>query len=126
MINVSEIITDPDFAQKYKVIRDAGEWVAGRFKIVETKVLNYFGTVQPAQSEDLEQLPEVDRTSVVMNFYCASPKVFYISQEVVTEIPDDEEQIIYDTIEWNGKKYKIIKVLPWGNNGYQMAFAVEL
>ena len=124
MIDVAELITDPDFAQSYKVIRSTGKWDGGRFKIVSAETLKYIGAVQPAGSEDLEQIPEIDRTNVVLNFYCQYPKKLYISRDT-DENADGEELAIYDTIEFKGAQYKIIKVLDWENNGYQMAFAVE-
>ena len=124
MIDVSELITDPDFAQNYKVKRSKGEWVAGRFAITSTEILNYYGVIQPPEPKILEQIPEIDRMSAILNFYCASPKKLYISQEA-SEENDGDEQIIYDTIEFKSKQYKIIKVLPFEDYGYQLAFGAE-
>jgi hypothetical protein len=81
MIDVSGLVTDPDFARSYKVIRQTGEWNAGRFTVTDLQTLNYFGAVQPANSETLQQVPESDRTNKIIKFYCASPKTFNISRE---------------------------------------------
>jgi len=123
MIDVSQIVRDPDFAQNYEVIRQTGEWNAGRFEVTGTKTLNYRGAVQPTDKDTLQQLPENDRTSVSVSFYCSSPNVFYMTQE--SDSKDDESQVIFDRIKWRGNQYKIIKVLDWSRNGYQIAVGVE-
>ena len=122
MIDVRELITDPDFAQSYKVIRSTGKWIAGRYQIISTETLNYFGAVQSPDPDMLEQIPEIDRVNSLINFYCKSPKKLYISLDASK---NGEEQDIYDTIEFKGNLYKIIRVLDWSDNGYQVAFGDE-
>jgi hypothetical protein len=124
MIDVAELITDPDFAQNYTVYRRTYDWLNGRYNIIDTQILNYFGAVQPAEPKMLEQITEADRTSAVLNFYCASPKVFYLSEKSGGDNSDDDK-IIYDKILFKGVYYKIIKVLDWSDNGCQIAFGVE-
>jgi hypothetical protein len=123
MINVAELITDPDFAQKYKVKRRIVEWAGGRFKEVSNKTIEFFGIVQPANTDDLEEIPEADRVKSVTKFFCRPPKKLYMSEGVASENPDEADRVIYDTIIYKGSEYKIIKVADWSGNGYIRAFA---
>ena len=50
MIDVSELITDPDFAVPYKVYRRTGKWVKGRFEVSEPKSSVRFSPLPFAKS----------------------------------------------------------------------------
>jgi len=129
MINVSELITDPDFAKKYQVKRKIGEWVSGRFKEVSNKTIDFIGVVQPASTDDLEEIPEADRVKSVTKFFCRPPKKLYMSEGVESDEisePSESDRVIYDTIIYKGEEYKIIKVADWSDNGYIRAFAALL
>ena len=121
MINVSEMMSDPDFAVKYKVIRSKGKWDFGEFKMHKEKILNFYGPVQLASTEDLEQLPEGDRVKGTMKFFCKAPNEVHISHEVEEEYEGVSDVILYKNI-----KYRIVQVSSWGNNGFFRAFGVRI
>jgi hypothetical protein len=121
MINVRELITDPDFASSCTVIRTRGKWQRGRFTITEQKNIIYRGAVQPARVKELEQMPEGDRRRGVMKFFCRPPMVLHITND---SQPDGDDELISDEIMFNGARYRITQVADWSNNGYIRAFGV--
>ena len=111
MINVSELITDPDFAQSYTIYRKSGEFTKGRWVQTETQ-LTYTGPVQPASEKEIMQMPEGDRISEIV--------VFYSLNEIYTTNASGTS----DEIVWNSNRYRVDKVERYGDNGYYKALAV--
>ena len=123
MINVSELISDPDFAVKYKVHRQTSKFFKGRI-VNEEKTLIYRGIVQSASSDDLEQLPEGDRQMGLMKFFCTPPNDLHLTSSAVIENENGEPEsvTISDKVEYEGVLYKLISISHWGTNGYIKAF----
>ena len=113
LVNVSRLMNDPMFATDYTVIRSKGEWVNGRFEVSETAIIQHHAPVQPATNKELEQLPEGDRQSGVLKFFCKPPDTLYM-----TDSGNISDEIIY-----RGQRYKIFAVKDWMPNGYVRAFA---
>jgi hypothetical protein len=119
VIDVSELITDPDFACPYSVNRRTGQWVKGRFVVSEPQVLNFYGAVQPATVRELEQMAIGDNEHGVMKFFTRKPNDIYITREF-SETTDIQ---ISDEIEFRGSLYKVLQVMPWQHGGWTRAFA---
>lgn len=99
-IDVSELMTDPDFVNAFTLVRrtptvnDFGE---NTF----TEVLSVaIGSVQSPGKETLQRLPEGVKLSNVKTIY---------TKAVMTA---NQDQIV-----WEGQRYNIYSVLPWGNFG---------
>lgn len=125
MIDVSELITDPDFAARYTVYRRTGKWVKGRFTVSEPEILNFFGAVQPASEREIQQLHIGDSEQGVMKFFTRKPNDLYITREF-SESDDngnDDNAQVSDEIKFDGRMYKVLKVMPWHNGGWCRAFA---
>ena len=120
MIDVSDLMHDPDFSSRYTVIRRSGKWEGARFVLGEPKKLKYYGPVQPATSKELEQLPEGDRHSGTMQFYCAPPKTLHITSE------DGQQANVSDEIVYRGHRYKVFSVKDWSEHGYICASAYKI
>ena len=119
MIDVSDLITDPDFAFPYTVIRRTGKWVNARFVVSEPERLSYYGAVQPATTRDIDQLGIGDDQKGVMKFFCKQPKDIYLT----SNLKDSGGNIrVSDEIEFRGRRYKVIQVSPWQHNGWTRAF----
>jgi hypothetical protein len=116
MINVSEIINDPDFAQDIPVWRKTGQWVAGKFVQTEVKI-NLYGVVTACNTKDLEQVPEGDRVIGMMCFYTTDP--------IYTTHNDLENKGTSDEPEWRGERYKIVQILPEEDWGYYKGFGAR-
>ncbi|MFC8686321.1 hypothetical protein [Brevibacillus porteri] len=113
MLNVSEVITDPDFAQTFIVHRKSNEWIAGRPEETET-IITMMGVITVADAKTLEQLPEGDRATGMMSFYAT------------VSINTTNEEGTSDQIEWCGDRYRVKKVFPYGDYGYWKAVAERM
>lgn len=124
MINVRDLMTDSDFATSYTVLRTKGKWEKGRFIKSKPTKLKYFGPVQPATTDELQQIPEADRTQETMKFMCAPPKKIFITREIGGD--ETADGAISDHIIWDGNLYKVIRVMNWRHHGYTRAFAYSV
>lgn len=120
LVDVSELIEDPDFASPYTVLRRTGKWVNGRFEVSEPERLAYFGAVQPATTLELAQLDIGDGEVGVMKFFCRAPKDLYLTHSFDES---DETAQVSDEIEFRGRLYKVLRVSPWQHHGFTRAFA---
>lgn len=110
MIDVSRLITDPDFCERFVIRRRIGKWEAGRF-IATPEDTAVTGIVEPTSGDDLEMVPEGDRVSGMMTFYTRQP--VYLSQ--------DKQQS--DELIWRGRVYKAVQVLDWSRHGFYKVIA---
>ena len=111
MISLEEIILDPDFVTKFLIIRTKGEFVKGRWTETEKEEIPVYGIATPVSARELNQLPEGDRISGLMNFYTIKKEPLYLTRTGVDEGISD--QILYDNI-----YYKLKSVEPWEPFGY--------
>ena len=116
MINVSELLSDPDFAQSFTINRSTGAFVLGGWQS-STTALARFGVVTVAKERDLEQLPEGDLVSGGMLFF--STKEIFLSTGGTAAGASD-------TITWRGDTYRMAKVWPYGDFGYWKALGVRV
>jgi hypothetical protein len=119
VVDVSELITDPDFASSYTVLRRSGRWAKGRFEAGEPQRLGFYGAAQPASARELQQLEIGDNEHGAMKFFTRQPNDIYITRE----LSGGEEAQISDEIEFRGSLYKVLQVQPWQHGGWTRAFA---
>ncbi len=117
MINLSEIVTDPDFNQPYTINRSTGAFVLGGYANSTTPVAAS-GIITVAKERDLAQVPEGDRVTGAMLFYSTQP--IYLSHG------GSGAAATSDTITWRGDTYRIAKVWPYGDFGFFKAFGVRV
>ena len=110
MINVSELIHDPDFCTTFILRHRSGTWVDGRFQTTATDSM-VTGVVRPANGKELELLPEGDRMKDV--------KVFYTWEKV--QLSEDENAS--DEFIWQGGRYKALQVQDWSAHGFYETMA---
>lgn len=113
MINVAEIINDPDFSQSFTVCRKTGSWSEGRFVQTEQQ-LSFRGIVIAANTKDLLQVPEGDRVKGIMAFYSTEPLL-------VTNSTGTSDQII-----WRGERYRLFQLWPYADYGYYKALGERM
>lgn len=118
MINVAEIVADSDFAQYYTVHRITGNFVKGRFVSNQNVTLQYYGLVTTANEKEIIQVPEADRTTIMMCFYSTSDNPFYLTREASNSKISDTKEGISDQITWQNDRYKIVKIWPYLDYGY--------
>lgn len=112
MINIAELINDPDFAQVFKIIRKSGEWINGRFIITET-ILEGIGSLQPQNSKDVDVLPD---GSLVRGRMVA----YTYSKLYPTKLNNDDGNTGYssDEIFWHGQTYTVDVDDDYNDYGY--------
>lgn len=113
MIDVSELMRDPDFAQDFAVKRQVGAWAGeGAFTTTETDIPRV-GIIQPAKVEDIVQfLPEGERNGNFIAIYC--------DQDLLMGNGNDQQS---DVIVWKGNYFRIAKAKQWEDHGYWYALA---
>lgn len=114
MIDVSELMSDPDFAQPFQVVRSTGSFAnEGEYTRTPT-TLNMTGVIQPATTEDVTNfLPEGERQKSAIRIWCA--------QEIRMADGNGAEA---DEIVWQGKRHRVAHAKPWNTQGYWFAIAV--
>lgn len=121
MINVIELISDPDFAQQFTVKRSTGTWVDGRF-VSENYTLCLFGVIQPLTTRELEQVPEGDRVSGGIKIYTTSNDPIYTTRLLNTST---DAGALSDEIKWGNEWWKILSVKNFSDNGYFYSVATR-
>ena len=122
MINIGELITDPDFAQPggINIIRRKCEIVNHRPVPTET-VLNVPGIITIASDTSVEKLPEADRSTEDIH-------IFTHEQLFTTGRKDDVAVNGYlsDIVIWQGVKYIVMKCLDDAQYGFCRSTATKL
>lgn len=99
-IDVSELMVDPDFVNSFTLVRRTPSINNfGENSFVETLVPS-IGSIQSPGKETLNRLPEGVKLTNVKTVY---------TKAILTANQDQ--------IEWEGQRYNIYSVLPWGNFG---------
>lgn len=115
MIDVSDILLDPDFAQPFTVTRSQGVFARGGWQSSTTS-LTLRGVANTASGNDLQQLPEGDRVTGSMAFYTTAP--IYATRAGASAG-------LSDLITYNGDVYRLAKVWNRNQNGFYKAIGVR-
>jgi len=119
MINLSEVVTDPDLAQTFEVKRRVGgsftkgRWTEGSL----TSLPDYVGVIHPSKANDIiTYLPEGVRQNASLTVYS--------SQELRLNSGLDDG-IESDVIVWQGELYEVQFSKKWEQYGYWFAMATQ-
>lgn len=117
MINVSELITDPDFAQPngIEVIRTTYTIVDHEPELSQ-KVLRLKGIVTIANDKSIQMDPEADRSAEQIHVFTREPLY-------TTGATDEADEVDYisDIVVWQNVKYKVQSVLDDVQYGFNRA-----
>lgn len=116
MLNLSELLIDPDFAQPFTIQRSSGSFQLGGFQSTVT-MIGAVGAITVASEQDLDQVPEGDRVTGAMTFYTATP--------LFRTHADGGAPGLSDVLLWRGDAYRIQKIWPYADYGYYKAVAVR-
>lgn len=117
-VNVGRIVLDPRFSQAFTVTRmGSGTWTNGRFS-GSTSTLNVTGTIQPATSDDIAQMPEGDFIKGGIIIYTTVPLY-------TTQLGASNTGSISDEVTWKGEQWRIIQVKDYSDHGYYKALATK-
>ncbi len=105
LIDVSELMTDPDFVDPISVItRVPAINSLGEMSMTET-VLQSVGSVQPADWKTVQKLPEGMRVANVASFW--------FKGKIIATEPGKYSSILV----FNGVRYQVQTVADWSNFG---------
>lgn len=117
-INVSELITDPDFAQRFQIERHGqGTFMDGLYTSLSTTI-DVYGIVQPYQPKTVEYAPNGDQVTGDIKVWLTRP--------IFTTRDETNMSGISDTIIFKGEKYKVTYVKDWEYHGYYSAVAKRI
>jgi hypothetical protein len=120
LIDVSEVITDPDFCQDFTVYRrSGGRFQSGGFVPGDEAEVPMSGVVIPLSSKELELIPEAERVKGTMGFWTTSENPIYVTRNLTSD------KDISDVALWNGERYKILSVDPYSDYGFYHAIGVR-
>ncbi len=109
MINVGELVHDPNFCTEFKLHRKLpGEWIGGRQKQKE-KIVDIEGVVTATNSKDMEMLAEGDRVHGLKTFYA----------DIEMRLTNNESTS--DICEYKGQRYRLLQVFDYSDFGYYKA-----
>jgi hypothetical protein len=113
MINVGEVVTDPDFAQTFTIRRSTGSFVTGIFQSTTTDI-KAVGTISVANAKEVAMVPEGDVIKGMM--------VFHSQVLIQATRPKGASDILI----WRGEQYRVLNVFPYVDYGYYKALATRM
>jgi len=117
-INVSELITDPDFAQPFQIERHSqGTFMDGLYSSLSTTI-DVYGVVQPYQPKNVEFTENGDKIDGDIKIW--------LLQEIFVTRDNPTDSGISDTIIYKGERYKVNSVKDWEYHGYYSAIAKRI
>lgn len=111
LINVGELIDDPDFAQAFTITRRSGTWENGRFIPVETTI-QASGVISPQDTSELDLAP--DGSMIRGRIKVWTHTQLYIT---IQDAPNGDSYIS-DEVNWNGNQYLVILDNNYSDYGY--------
>lgn len=118
MIDVSEVINDPDFMQSFTVYRKSGDFASGGYVETET-VITMQGIILPLTTKDILQLPEGDRITENKAFYSTAP--LYVTRNNADGTSGTSDEIVH-----GGVRYRLYQVKNYQDYGYFKAISMRM
>ncbi|WP_285908115.1 hypothetical protein [Pseudodesulfovibrio pelocollis] len=105
MIDVSDVLDDPDFRVEFIVTRSVETVNAQGMTVLTGTDLPMSGVILPATDRQLNRLPEADRSSEVVAVYTSQP----LTPGTPTLAPD--------VVHWRGGQFQVVQVQDWLQTG---------
>jgi len=112
LVDVSEVITDPDFNQTFTVYRKKGTWNNGRFVVTENS-FTANGIIISQSNEELDITPQGALISSQISIWTYS--LLYVTSQDGTPQTDD---YLSDEVEYKGQRYLITAARNMIDYGY--------
>lgn len=118
--DITMLLDDPDVGggQDFVIVRVTTQRVKGRDIVLNKETIPATGSVQAADQDVLEQLPEADRDNDV--------KVFRTTKPLQNGSSDESGSVLSDELIYNGDHYKILKTKDWSKWGMYVAYATKV
>lgn len=119
MINVGEIVTDFDFAQRFTILRSTGSFVKGVWTEGTPTNIKMYGTIITENEKELMQMPEGDRIKGGIVIYTRC--LIYTTHDASGTGRGAITKGISDKVLWNREYWKVSSVGHYGDYGYYKA-----
>lgn len=114
LLNLEEIVVDPDIAQTFTILRSAGVYVNGTW-VSEITSIQAYGTVSVAEEGEVDMTAEGD--------VIRGARVFHTNVPI---LKTQENVGSSDILVWRGQQYRVLRVADYQDYGYYRAIAVRL
>jgi hypothetical protein len=111
VIDVAEMMSDPDFVEAITIRRPTVTLDAEGESSAAYQDIPAIAGVQPAGQDEVRMVPEGIRIDDAIAVWSA------------TEMRAGGDGVDSDTIVWKGKSYRVVAREPWMGNGYCMVVA---
>ena len=118
MIQVSEVVNAPEFAQPFTIQRSTGAYNLGTWVSTPTTIAG-FGTITPASDNDIRMIPEGDVVEGAMVFHSQAP--IYLTHADGSGAGGSS-----DILEWQGQNFRVVNVRQEQDYGFYRAVAVRM
>ena len=119
--DITMLLDDPDVGggQSFVIRRVTTRRVKGRNQVDGVEIIPATGSVQPADQNALEQLPEADRENEIKVFRTAKTPF----QNGST---NNTGSVLSDVLIYQNDHYKILKTKDWSQWGMYVAYATKI
>lgn len=123
MIDVSELITDPDFAKPFMITRSSGgTFTDGLYTAGEITEINRLGIIQPYAPKEVEYDALGNAITGDIKIWSLLP--IYLTRDEETE--EENDSGYSDIVKWESDDYKVTWVKNWKQHGYYSAVAKKV
>lgn len=117
MINLAEVLSDPDLCSPFQIIQQYGAFAAGGWQVQQALTINAYGAVRNTSGRELTINPEFDWVTEVLSFRSATE--IYVTHE-------DYPNRISDILVYQGNQFRVLKVQNYTDQGFSLAYAARL
>lgn len=116
MIDVSEILNDPDMCESFIILRPSGQFAAGGYQQNTPKQMAAYGAVRNTSGEEMDMVPEGDRNREL------------ISIRTVTQmfLTSEDSSATSDMVIFQGFQYRLVTLKNYSSQGYWFAIAAKM
>lgn len=114
LLNIGELIEDPDFCQDFQIIRRIGNWNLGRF-ITTEEVIDTYGIIDPGSTNQMQFNPDGVLIKGIIKVY--THMELYTTHKKIVD--GQEENYNSDILLWDDHRYLILDEDNYKDYGYR-------
>ena len=127
MIDVSELIHDPDFESDITILRTTGGHYEGPNYVADQSIVTVKGVfVSPKNSREIVQTPQGDRAAGFVDIYVDGDTPLYVTRENTNDENNISDIVIVDYDTEMETRYRITDVVDRSKWGYIKAEAQKV
>jgi len=117
MIDVQDVVNDPDLAQPFTILRSTGIWVTGVWTPTQTVIQSY-GVIAEPSVRELDMVPEGDIVKGMLVFWSSEP---IYATHATEGVGGSSDMLI-----WRGNNYRVLTVRQYEDYLYYKALATRM